>query len=60
MGDDVNVISLNLLGVKTYVLRHPDEMNFMASAAGMKIFEKGLADRLGGWLGQFISFQFFQ
>eukprot|EP00884_Botryococcus_braunii_P014090 jgi/Botrbrau1/22682/Bobra.0132s0025.1 len=51
LGDDVNVLSLKLLGVTTYVLRHPDEISFVNSAAGMKLFGKRAGARVGDWLG---------
>jgi hypothetical protein len=51
MGDDVNVLALDLLGVETYVLRHPLEINLVTSAAGLKKFGKDAGERLDAWLG---------
>lgn len=51
LGNDVNALSLDMLGVKIFVLRHPDEIKDVTSAAGLNIFGKNTADKLGDWLG---------
>jgi hypothetical protein len=51
MGDDVNVLALDFLGMDTYVLRHPLEITSVASPAGLKKFARVAAERLDAWLG---------
>eukprot|EP00884_Botryococcus_braunii_P014092 jgi/Botrbrau1/22684/Bobra.0132s0027.1 len=51
MGDDVNVLSLDMLGLNIYILRHPDEINTVTSSAGLKKFGKDTGTRLKDWLG---------
>lgn len=51
LGNDANALSLDMLGVKIFVLRHPHEIKEVTSAAGLNTFGKNTADKLGDWLG---------